>query len=168
MENVIVTEASREYPSLGIGPEEYGIEWKDLARARVVSVTWGGTWKDIIQLEKGEVLETVVSEETIELSETSGARFTLDGRDILVTDLVSLGRALRRTHTDPDITAFVERDPFKLHSTPIIKGTRIPVKNVLATLVDCYDIGKIKEDYPDLSEEQVEGAVYFAVEMCDL
>ena len=165
MAEIGIIDETVEYPLIR---DKDRMTWKGIEEGSIFGTTTGGTWEDIKKLEAKDEPETVGTRETIELSETLSVRFTLDGRDILVTDLISLGRALRKTHADPDITAFVERDPFKLHGAPILKGTRIPVGYVLGVLADSFDISKIRKHYPDLTEQQVEGAIYFAVEMCDL
>ena len=58
-------------------------------------------------------------------------------------------------------------DPDICHGKPTIKGTRIMVSNVLSLLAGGYTIAQIMEYYPELSEEDVKGAIEYAVALID-
>ncbi len=47
------------------------------------------------------------------------------------------------------------RDPGILSGTPIFKGTRVPVRNLLDCLEGGYSIDEFLEDFPTVSREQV-------------
>ena len=53
------------------------------------------------------------------------------------------------------------------HGKPTIRGTRIMVSNVLSLLAGGYTIAQIMEYYPELSEEDVKGAIEYAVALID-
>jgi len=55
-------------------------------------------------------------------------------------------------------------DPKICHGKPTIKGTRIMVANILSLFAGGYDVKKITEYYPELTEEDIKAAVNYAVE----
>ncbi|KKL28371.1 hypothetical protein LCGC14_2375830 [marine sediment metagenome] len=55
-----------------------------------------------------------------------------------------------------------------LSGMPRIRGTRIGVSHVLGAVQDAIDIEKVREHYPDLTENQVEDAIAFAARMVEL
>lgn len=57
---------------------------------------------------------------------------------------------------------FIEIDRDKMGGTPVIRGTRVPVRT-LAQLVEGEESRKaLKEDYPHIAEEAYEVAVLWA------
>lgn len=57
---------------------------------------------------------------------------------------------------------YVETDPGKMDGTPVIRGTRVPVRT-LAQLVEGGESAKaLKEDYPHIPEEAYDVAVLWA------
>ena len=46
-------------------------------------------------------------------------------------------------------------DPEILSGTPVFRGTRVPVKNLLDYLEGGDDIGEFLEDFPSVTKEQV-------------
>lgn len=56
----------------------------------------------------------------------------------------------------------VVEDPEILGGTPVIRGTRVPVYDVAASLVAGLSVPEILEGYPSLDEEKVELAAIFA------
>ena len=48
---------------------------------------------------------------------------------------------------------------------PVIAGTRIPVYMVLNLMAEGYTVGKIKKEYPDLTSQDIMGAIQFAADM---
>lgn len=60
-------------------------------------------------------------------------------------------------HTD-----LVDRDPDICGGTPVIRGTRIPLRTVLASLAEGATIEEILEDFPALTEEHVRRVIAFA------
>lgn len=50
---------------------------------------------------------------------------------------------------------------------PVVRGTRIMVRNLLGMLKAGYSIDRILEAHPELSREDVEAAVDYASELVD-
>ena len=50
---------------------------------------------------------------------------------------------------------------------PVIRGTRIMVKNILGMVAGGYTIDQIVEAYPELTRDQVQGALKYAAEIID-
>ena len=59
----------------------------------------------------------------------------------------------------------VEINPMVCHGTPVIKGTRIPVSQIVGALAGGDEICDILEDYPRLTREDVFAALAFAGEI---
>jgi uncharacterized protein (DUF433 family) len=60
-------------------------------------------------------------------------------------------------HTD-----FITRDPDVCGGAPVIKGTRVPLRTVLASLAEGATIDEILNDFPALTEEDVRRVIAFA------
>ena len=56
----------------------------------------------------------------------------------------------------------IVRDPDICGGTPVIKGTRIPLHTVLASLAEGAGTGDILTDFPTLTEEAVRAVIAFA------
>jgi len=54
-------------------------------------------------------------------------------------------------------------DPSVLLGKPVIRGTRVPVELIVGLVEVGQTPAQIADDYPDLSVEDVEAAVAFAV-----
>lgn len=50
---------------------------------------------------------------------------------------------------------------------PVIRGTRIMVKNILGMVAGGYTIDQIVEAYPELTRDEVQGTLEYAVEIID-
>jgi uncharacterized protein (DUF433 family) len=50
---------------------------------------------------------------------------------------------------------------------PVIKGTRIMVKNILGMIAGGYTVDRILEAYPDLTREMVQAALEYAAAVID-
>lgn len=50
---------------------------------------------------------------------------------------------------------------------PVIKGTRIMVKNILGMIAGGYDIARVLREYPELTEEDVKAALEYATRVVD-
>ena len=50
------------------------------------------------------------------------------------------------------------------HGKPCIKGTRIMVTNILSLMAGGYDITRILNYYPELSEDDVKAAMEYVLE----
>lgn len=58
--------------------------------------------------------------------------------------------------------AAVVEDPEILRGTPVIKGTRVPVHDVAASVAAGIPLGRIKTSYPALTDEMIELAALYA------
>ncbi len=57
---------------------------------------------------------------------------------------------------------FITRDPNVCSGLPVIKGTRVTVRTVLASLAEGARIEEILSDFPTLREEDVQAVIAFA------
>jgi uncharacterized protein (DUF433 family) len=58
-------------------------------------------------------------------------------------------------------------DPNICSGNPVIRGTRIMVRNVLGMVAGGYTVDRIVAAYPELSPEQVQAALEYAAEVVD-
>lgn len=58
-------------------------------------------------------------------------------------------------------------DPKICSGKPVIKGTRIMVKNILGMVAGGYTIDRILSVYPELTLEQVQAALEYAATVID-
>ncbi len=56
-------------------------------------------------------------------------------------------------------------DPQICSGKPVIKGTRIMVKNILGMVAGGYNLERIVQAYPELSTEDVSAALEYAAEL---
>lgn len=61
-----------------------------------------------------------------------------------------------------DYLAHIVRDPMICGGEAVIKGTRVTLRTVLATLAEGGDTGEILADFPALTAEDVRAVVAFA------
>lgn len=61
-----------------------------------------------------------------------------------------------------DYRARIVRDRRICGGEPVIVGTRVTLRSVLASLAEGDSIGSILEDFPTLTEEDVRAAIAFA------
>jgi uncharacterized protein (DUF433 family) len=62
---------------------------------------------------------------------------------------------------------FITIDPNKRFGKPIISGTRITVSDILNWLGNGMTKNEILEDYPELSEEKINAALFYAANRYD-
>jgi uncharacterized protein (DUF433 family) len=62
---------------------------------------------------------------------------------------------------------FISVDPQICSGKPVIKGTRIMVKNILGMMAGGYTLEKIIAAYPELSKEMIEAALEYAAKVID-
>ncbi|NLT51894.1 MAG: DUF433 domain-containing protein [Ignavibacteria bacterium] len=55
----------------------------------------------------------------------------------------------------------IEINPDICHGKPVIKNTRVLVSNILAELADGLKIEEIKENYPQINEDDLIAALRF-------
>lgn len=56
----------------------------------------------------------------------------------------------------------IERDPQICNGEPVLKGTRVTLRTVLASLAEGDSVEDILADFPSLSEADVRAAIAFA------
>lgn len=61
-----------------------------------------------------------------------------------------------------DYTKFFERRPDICGGVPVIKGTRVPVRTILASLAEGASVEQIVADFPTVSPEAVRAVIAFA------
>lgn len=59
---------------------------------------------------------------------------------------------------------YIVRDPKICGGAPVIKGTRITVRTVLASLAEGASVAEILQDFPTLSEKSIRAMIAFAAE----
>jgi len=57
---------------------------------------------------------------------------------------------------------FIVRDPQLCGGEPVVAGTRVPLRTILASLAEGATTAEITADFPTVSEEAVWGIVAFA------
>ncbi|MGC8491022.1 MAG: DUF433 domain-containing protein [Syntrophobacteraceae bacterium] len=61
-----------------------------------------------------------------------------------------------------DYAKFILRDPQVCGGEPVVTGTRVTIRTILASLAEGASIAEILMDFPTLTEEQVMAVVAFA------
>jgi uncharacterized protein (DUF433 family) len=61
-----------------------------------------------------------------------------------------------------DYSEVIVRDPNICGGEPVIRGTRVTLRTVLASLADGDSIADIVRDFPTLTEESVRAVIAFA------
>ncbi|MCG8462039.1 MAG: DUF433 domain-containing protein [Holophagales bacterium] len=62
-----------------------------------------------------------------------------------------------------DYQSYIVRDPGICGGEPVIRGTRIPLRTVLASLAEGAAVAEILEDFPSSAPEGVRAAIAFEV-----
>ena len=61
----------------------------------------------------------------------------------------------------------IEFKPEVCHGKPVIRGTRIMVRNILGALAGGDSIRDILQNYPELTRADIKAAVAYAIELVD-
>jgi uncharacterized protein (DUF433 family) len=61
----------------------------------------------------------------------------------------------------------IEINPAVCSGKPVIRGTRIMVRNILGMVAGGYTVDKIVASYPELGREDVIAAIAYAAEVVD-
>ncbi len=61
-----------------------------------------------------------------------------------------------------DYTQFITRSPEICGGEPVVKGTRVTIRTILASLAEGATIAEIVADFPTVSEDAVWAVVAFA------
>lgn len=62
---------------------------------------------------------------------------------------------------------FINVDPKICGGKPVIRGTRIMVKNILGMMAGGYTVDRIVEAYPELTSEAIQAALEYAAVVID-
>ena len=62
---------------------------------------------------------------------------------------------------------FIVVDPKICSGKPVLRGTRIMVKNILGMVAGGYDMDRILIAYPELTREMVQSALEYAATVID-
>jgi uncharacterized protein (DUF433 family) len=77
-------------------------------------------------------------------------------------DRVADGRGTLQSETDMNYQERIVRDPHVVGGEPVLRGTRVTLRTVLASLAEGATVAEILADFPTLSEEDVRAAIAFA------
>jgi uncharacterized protein (DUF433 family) len=61
-----------------------------------------------------------------------------------------------------DYRRFIVRDPAICGGQPVVRGTRVPLRTILASLAEGATLTEILADFPSVSEEAVRAIIAFA------
>lgn len=61
----------------------------------------------------------------------------------------------------------IEVNPAVCGGKPVIRGTRIMVRNILGMVAGGYTVDRILESYPELTREDVVAALEYAAQVVD-
>ena len=61
----------------------------------------------------------------------------------------------------------IEVNPDVCHGKPVIRGTRIMVRNILGALAGGDSIKDIRQNYPELTLADIKAAIAYAIELVD-
>lgn len=61
----------------------------------------------------------------------------------------------------------IEVNPAICGGKPVIRGTRIMVRNILGMIAGGYTVDRILESYPELTREDVVAALEYAAQVVD-
>ena len=65
------------------------------------------------------------------------------------------------------MSEYITVDPKICSGKPVIRGTRIMVKNILGMVAGGYDLERILNAYPELTREMVQAALEYAAAVID-
>ncbi|MCL4872206.1 MAG: DUF433 domain-containing protein [Anaerolineae bacterium] len=57
---------------------------------------------------------------------------------------------------------YIVRDPKIVGGQPVIKGTRVPIRTILASLAEGANVAEILADFPTLTEKDIWAVIAFA------
>lgn len=61
-----------------------------------------------------------------------------------------------------DYTRYISRDPAVCAGQPVVAGTRVTVRTVLASLAEGQDLAEIVREFPSLTPQAVRAVIAFA------
>ncbi|HXM28969.1 MAG TPA: DUF433 domain-containing protein [Chthoniobacterales bacterium] len=85
----------------------------------------------------------------------SDGQRSISGAETPFGDMMAPGNTM-------NFTNYFQRDPQICGGETVLKGTRVPLRTVLARLAEGYSFDEILQDFPSLFEEQLRVVVAFA------
>ena len=61
-----------------------------------------------------------------------------------------------------DFNAHITRDPKVCNGEPVVKGTRVTIRTILASLAEGMGAEEVLKDFPTVSEEGLRAVIAFA------
>lgn len=61
-----------------------------------------------------------------------------------------------------DYQQYIERNPQISGGVPVVRGTRVPVRTILASLAEGSTIAEIITDFPTVNREEIRAIIAFA------
>ncbi|MBI3359075.1 MAG: DUF433 domain-containing protein [Nitrospirae bacterium] len=61
-----------------------------------------------------------------------------------------------------DYQKYIVRDPEVCGGEPVVRGTRVTIRTILASLAEGARVGDILEDFPTVHEEDIRAVIAFA------
>jgi uncharacterized protein (DUF433 family) len=61
-----------------------------------------------------------------------------------------------------DYRPYIVRDPAVCGGEPVVKGTRVTIRTILASLAEGMSVAEIVKDFPTLDESAVRAVIAFA------
>jgi uncharacterized protein (DUF433 family) len=88
----------------------------------------------------------------------------LSGQHPKTRRLTSQAKKIRRAcyNSSMDYSAHITRDRGTCGGEPVIRGTRVPLRTVLASLAEGARLDEILKDYPTLPEADLRAVIAFA------
>lgn len=65
------------------------------------------------------------------------------------------------------MNGFIVVDPKICSGKPVLRGTRIMVKNILGMVAGGYSVDRVLDAYPELNREMVQAALEYAARVID-
>lgn len=65
------------------------------------------------------------------------------------------------------MTSRIEINPEICSGKPVVRGTRILVRNILGMFAGGYSVERVLESYPELSREDIAAALEYAARVID-
>jgi uncharacterized protein (DUF433 family) len=66
-----------------------------------------------------------------------------------------------------EMNEYIQIDHLICGGKPVIRGTRIMIKNILGIIAGGYTVDKIVEAYPELTADIIRGVLQYAAEVID-
>ena len=84
--------------------------------------------------------------------------------ELNILNIIKIGGSLKKGE---NMNGFIIVDPKICSGKPIIRGTRIMVRNILGMVAGGYTVDRILSAYPELTREMVQAALEYAAAVID-